>query len=179
MKNYVVLFILGLVLTSCGTRIAYTDAIRDEFGLESEQMVKKVQFHTSATIILEKNKESGNLATDDDGKLVSSSNKEENRVIIPVGTKCIFDAYGPNGELVLRFEVGAGKVITFAQRPGTTSGKYYLVADWNSGRSGGVLKYGNETFTATTTSGTAYLEVIRKRLQKTKRKDRVVGGMKV
>ncbi|OFZ58718.1 MAG: hypothetical protein A3D92_05320 [Bacteroidetes bacterium RIFCSPHIGHO2_02_FULL_44_7] len=179
MKNYVLLFIVGLVLTSCGTKIAYTDAIRDEFGLESEQMVKKVQFYTSATIILEKNKESGNQGTDSDGKLVTSSNKEQDRIIIPIGTKCVFDAYGPNGELVLRFEVGAGKVITFAQRPGTTSGKYYLVADWNSGRSGGVLKYGNETYTATTTSGTAYLEVIRKRLQKTKRKDRVVHGMKV
>lgn len=171
--------IAGLVLMSCGTRVPYTNQIRDEFGLESEQAVKKVQFFTSATIILEKNKESGNQGTDDNGALVTSSNKEQDRVIIPVGTKCVFERYGANQELVLRFEVGAGRTITFAERPGTTSGKYYLVADWNNGRGGGVVQYGNDTYTATSSSGTAYLQVIRKRLQKTKRKDRVVKGMKV
>ncbi len=179
MKKYVLLLIVGVVLASCGTKIPYTNEIRDEFGLESEQMVKKVQFYTSATIILEKNKESGNQGTDESGKLVTSSNKEQDRVIIPIGTKCVFDGYGPNQELILRFEVGAGKTVTFATRPGTTSGKYYLVADWNNGRSGGTIQYGNETYTATSSSGTAYLQVIRKRLQKTKRKDRVVKGMKV
>jgi len=179
MKKYILFLIVGIILASCGTKIPYTNQIRDEFGLENEQMVKKVQFFTSATIIMEKNKQSGNQGTDDDGKLVSQSNNEQDRVIIPIGTKCVFEGYGPNDELILRFEVGVAKTITFAMRPGTTSGKYYLVADWNNGRSGGVIKYGNETYTATSSSGTAYLQVIRKRLQKTKRKDRVVKGMKV
>ena len=176
MKKYILFFIVGIILASCGTKIPYTNEIRDEFGLESE---KTVQFFTSATIIMEKNKVSGNQGTDSDGKLVSSSNKEQDRVIIPIGTKCIFDGYGPNQELILRFEVGVAKTITFATRPGTTSGKYYLVADWNNGTNGGIIQYGNETYTATSTSGTAYLQVVRKRLQKTKRKDRVVKGMKV
>lgn len=179
MRKYILFLILGVVLASCGTKIPYTNQIRDEFGLESEQMVKKVQFFTSATIVMEKNKESGAQGTNEDGKLVTSSNKEQNRVIIPLGTKCVFEGYGPNQELILRFEVGVAKTITFALRPGTTSGKYYLVADWNNGRSGGVIQYGNETYVATSSSGTAYLQVVRKRLQKTKRKDRVVKGMKV
>lgn len=179
MKKYILLLITGIVLVSCGTRVPYTDAIRDEFGLESEQTVKKVQFYVSSTIILEKNKVSGAQGTDDDGKLVTSSNKEQDRIIIQPGTPCVFESFGTGGQLVLRFETGSGKVITFATRPGTTSGKYYLVADWNNGGVGGVLVYGNETFTATTSSGTAFLEVVRKRLQKTKRKDRVVKGMKV
>lgn len=179
MKKYILFLVLGVIVASCGTKIPYTNDIRDEFGLESEKKVKQVQFITSATIIMEKNKQSGNQGTDDDGALVSQSNKEQNRVIIPIGTKCIFDGYGANEELILRFEVGVAKTITFAMRPGTTSGKYYLVADWNNGRSGGIIQYGNETYTATSSSGTAYLQVVRKRLQKTKRKDRVVKGMKV
>ena len=76
-------------------------------------------------------------------------------------------------------ETGAGKTITFAQRGNSTSGKYYLVADWNNGKNGGSLIYGNQPYMATSSSGVAYLQVVKKRLQKTKRKDRVVKGMKV
>ena len=179
MKKYLALFIVGLILASCGTKIPYNNQVRDEFGLESKQQVKKVQFFTSATIILEKNKQSGNQTTDDDGALVTSSNSEQDRVIIPIGTKCIFEKYGDNEELIVRFEQGTGKNLTFAMRPGTTSGKYYLVADWKNGSAGGTIKYGNEIYSVTSSSGTAYLQVVRKRLQKTKRKDRVVKGMKV
>ena len=174
--KYIFIALVGLLLVSCGTRIPYTNEIRDEFGLDSEQTIKKVQFITSATIILEKSHESGNQGTDEDGALVSSSNKEQDRVIIPIGTKCVFERFGAQDELVLRFETGVNKTINFAVRQGTTNSKYYLVADWKNGKT---INYGNEMYVATGSSGAAYLEVIRKKLQKTKRKDRVVKGMKV
>lgn len=177
--KYAFLLVIGIVLSSCGTRVPYTNQVKDEFGLDTEKQMAKVQFFTSATIILEKNKQSGNQTTDDDGALVSSSNTDQDRVIIPNGTKCVFDSYGPNDELVLRFETGVGKTISFMMREGSTSGKYYLVANWNGGSRGGDITYGNDVYTATTSSATAYLQVIRKKLQKTKRKDRVVKGMKV
>ncbi|MGY8926987.1 MAG: hypothetical protein ACKVJC_06800, partial [Flavobacteriales bacterium] len=81
--KYLFIAIIGLLLVSCGTRVPYTNQVRDEFGLDSEQMVKKVQFLTSATIILEKNKQSGGQATDDSGVLVSSSSNEQDAVTIP------------------------------------------------------------------------------------------------
>ena len=174
--KYLLIAFVGIILASCATKVAYTDQLRDEFGLDSEQSIKKVQFLTSSTIILEKNKVSGNLDTDDDGNLVQSSNNQQNRVIIPAGTKCVFVRYTENGGIVCRFEVGSGKEITFGQRQGSGSGKYYFVADWSN--KGGV-KYGNEMFSATTASATAYIIVKKKKLNKTKRKDRVVKGMKV
>ena len=177
--KYLIIAIVGLLLVSCGTKVPYTNQVRDEFGLDSEKMIRKVQFITSATIILEKNKVSGSQGTDDDGTLVSSSNKEQDRIIIPLGTECVFESYGENQALILRFETGTGKTITFAQRGGSTSGKFYLVADWNNGQNGGALTYGNEPYMATSSSGVAYLQVVKKKLQKTKRKDRVVKGMKV
>ena len=177
--KYVFLVVIGIVLSSCGTRVPYTNEIKDEFGLETEIQMRKVQFFTSATMILEKNKKSGNQSTNNDGALVTASNTDQERVIIPNGTKCVFDSYGPNGELVLRFEVGVGKTISFLMREGSTSGKYYLVAKWNGGTKGGDITYGNDLYVATTASATAYLQVIRKKLQKTKRKDRVVKGMKI
>lgn len=176
--KYALLFILGITLFSCGTKVPYTNEIRDEFALDSDKQMRKVQFFTSATIILEKSKSSGNQGTAEDGTLVTNSSKTEDRVIIPINTKCVFDGFGPNGELVLRFEVGVGKTVSFAVRANQTSGKYYLVADW-TGDKGGKLSYGNETYYASSSSGNAYLMVVLKKLQKTKRKDRVVKGMKV
>jgi hypothetical protein len=172
------IFLVASLLVSCGTQVAFTDAIRTEFGLDNEIELRKVQFYTSATIILEKSKSQGNQNTAQDGALVTSSSKVEDRVIIPVGTKCIFDGFGPKGELMLRFETGPGKNISFAVRPNQSSSKYYLVADWSSDK-GGKLNYGSEVYFATASSGSAYLNVKLKKLQKTQRKDRVVKGMKV
>lgn len=176
--KYALLFIVGLTLLSCGTKVPYTNEIRDEFGLETDKSLRKVQFYTSGTIILEKSKSSGNQGTSDDGALVTNSSSEQDRVIIPINTKCVFDGFGPNGELMLRFEVGTGKTISFAVRANQTGGKYYLVADWTQDK-GGKLTYGNETYYANSSSGNAYLMVVLKKLQKTKRKDRVVKGMKI
>lgn len=178
MKRIVPLFIL-IFLVSCGVKVPYTNDIKEEFNLSSVDKVKKVQFYTSATIIIERSKQSGNQGTADDGALVSNSNKEQDRVIIPINTKCVFDSYGPNGELIVRFETGVGKTLTFTVRQAqATNAKYFLVADWTNEK-GGKLSYGNETYFASSASGTTYLMVKRKNLQKTKRKDRVVKGMKV
>ncbi|MEY4604104.1 MAG: hypothetical protein RIT43_1396 [Bacteroidota bacterium] len=178
MKRILPFFIL-IFLSSCGVKVPYTNDIKDEFNLSSVDKVKKVQFYTSATIIMERSKQSGNQGTADDGALVSNSNKEQDRVIIPINTKCVFDSYGPNGELIVRFETGVGKTLTFTVRQAqATNAKYFLVADWTNEK-GGKLTYGNETYFASSSSGTTYLMVKRKNLQKTKRKDRVVKGMKV
>ena len=172
-------FIILIFLVSCGVKVPYTNDIREEFNLSAVDKVKKVQFYTSATIILERSKQSGNQGTAEDGALVTNSNKQQDRVIIPINTKCIFDSYGPNGELVVRFETGVGKTLTFAVRQTQSSNvKYFLVADWTNEK-GGKITYGNESYFAASSSGNTYLMVKRKNLQKTKRKDRVVKGMKV
>lgn len=176
--KYALLIIIGLTLYSCGTKVPYTNEIKEEFSLDTDKQLRKVQFFTSATVIFEKSTSSGNQGTDDDGSLVVNSNKEQDRVIIPINTNCVFDGFGPNGELMLRFEVGVGKTISFAVRANQTSGKYYLVADWIEGKGGKIL-YGNEHYFVNSTGGNTYLMVILKKLQKTKRKDRVVKGMKV
>ena len=177
MKTLYILSVLVL-LSACGVKVPYTNEIRDEFGLDSEKNIKKVQFYTSTTVILEKSKSSGNQVTSDSGALVTNSSKEENRIIIPVNTKCVFEGYGPEGELIIRFETGLGKTLTFATRPGQQTSKFYLVADWSS-QKGGELKYGNETYTIPSSAGNTHLMVVLKKLQRTKRKDRIVKGMKV
>jgi hypothetical protein len=170
--------VLVLLLISCGTKVPFNNEIRERFDLNTDKDLRKVQFFTSQTIILEKSKSSGNQGTTDAGALVTNSNKEENRVIIPIFTKCVFDGFGPNGELMLRFELGTGKTISFSVKSKEPTAKYYLNAEWTVNQ-GGKLQYGNEQFSTMSTSGNAYLLVVTRRLQKTKRKDRVVKGMKV
>jgi len=179
MKYLLILFV-GTLLASCGQQIAYTKAVEEEFGLESESNIKKVQFMVSTNIVLVRSSSSGNQGTNEDGTLVSSSNKEEERVVIPVNTKGIFEKYGDNGEIMVRFETGPGKSIVFAVRAGQEKGKYFFVADWKADPSkGGKIEYGNQTYFAEKNAASAYLMVLKKKLHKTKRKDRIVKGMKV
>lgn len=175
--KYALLLFVGLFLVSCGTKVPFTSAVQDEFDLNDAQSLAKVQFFTSATIYLERSKESGNQGTTEDGTLVQNSNKEQDRIIIPIGAKCVFESL--DGEnIVVRFEAGVGNTISFGVREGQSSGKYYLLADWTA-KEGGKMEYGNNVYYATTASGTAYIQVMKKKLTKMKRKDRVVKGMKV
>lgn len=177
MRYVAILFLLGL-LASCGVKVPFTQKTRQNFDLDSEKSMGKVQFFTSATIILQRSQESGSQGTSSDGSLLENSSKNEDRIIIPIGTKCIFERFDENNNIVVRFESGAGNTISFGVRQGQASGKYYFLADWKSGK-GGKITYGNKEYYANSASGAAYLQVVTKRLMKTQRNDRVVKGMKV
>jgi hypothetical protein len=176
MKYLIACFLTVLLVSSCGTPVAYTDTLKDQYDLTPEGLIK-VQFFTSSIIILEKSSTSGNQTTGDDGTLVSNSSKTQDRVIIPPKTKCVYEKTTETGEIVVRFEVGTNKTLSFAPRATQNNGKYYLVADWK--QTGGTINYGNETYNVQTGGSSAYLEVKKKSFQRTKRKDRIVKGMKV
>ena len=175
--KYITILSLSIVLFSCGVKVPVTNQLKEDYSLNEKNM-KMVQFYSSQTIILTKSKTSGSQGAAADGTLVTSKNSEQDRIIIPSNTKCLFDSYGPNGEVLIRFEMGQGKTLKFAVRPTQVEGKYYLTANWKQDLGGEIL-YGNETYFATAESGTAYLMVVLKKLNKTKRKDRIVKGLKV
>jgi hypothetical protein len=177
MKSLVFFTLIVIGLSSCGVKVPLTQAIKEEYNL-TEQNMKKVQFFVSSEIILQRSSKKGSSGTTSDGTLVSQSANEQNRIIILPRTKCVFESYGDGKEVLIRFEVGAGKYITFATRPNMDNGKLYLQAKWEQGK-GGKIEYGNEEYYATPESGNAFLMVKIKKSQKTKRSDRVVKGMKV
>ncbi len=176
MKRILAFIFIPLLISSCSQILPYTDQLRDQFDLTPENMMK-VQFYTSSNIILEKSHSSGNQTTGTAGELVINSSKTQDRIIIPTNTRGVFEKMGDNNEIVVRFEMGSGKVIRFATRVTQTSGKYYLVADWKN--NGGTLEYGNETYKVGTGGSSAFLQVRMKKMQKITRKDRIVKGMKV
>ena len=182
MKNIFALIVLSFVFYSCAVKVPYTKEVSQEFGLESEEKMRKVQFFTSSTIILNQVAEaSSETTTDGSGTLVSSSTSESESLIIPANTKCIFEGYGPNKEIRVRFETGDKKFLQFLSKGNQMRDRFYFVANWKA--SGGpVVDYGGKTFKVDMMRGAArssYIRVSKKRLQSTKRKERVIKGMKV
>jgi hypothetical protein len=178
MKYLFILFTL-FVGVSCGVKVPFTEDIKKEYSLDDAENMKKVQFYTSTTIVLEKSILRGSKAKTEDGTLVTSKNKIQDRIIIPVNTKCIFDSYDANGNVNIRFELGSGKTIKFGIRENQVTGRYYFIASNWDYEKGGEVQYGGDTYYATSNSGNAFLLVVIKKLQKTRRKDRVVKGLKV
>lgn len=176
MKYFVVLLSI-VILASCATKIPYTSKIKEEFDLTDDKL-KEVQFYTSKTIILERDEEHQTTATTGkDGDLVVNSTSSSERIVIPANRPCIFEKMEEDGTIQIRFELGAGRVLRFKQRPNLTSDKFYLLADWKDAK--GELDYGGAVYYAVSGSSAAFLVVKLKQWKKNKRKDRVVKGMKV
>lgn len=175
--KFILAAVLGLTLFSCSQRVAYTEDVRREYELDADRM-KKVQFYTSSPIILQRSKQTGTQAISEDGKLIDSKQSTEDRLIINPNTKCIFEKYGDKGEVFIRFEAENGKTLKFAVRPNQVNGRFYLDANWKSEK-GGEVQYGNQTYYANSASGNAFLMVSVQKLKKTKRKDKVIKGIKV
>ena len=181
MKKIFYILLLSTVIISCGVKVPYTTAIRDEFGLDTDAEMKKIQFYTSSTIILNQAvKSNSDISTDENGALVSSSSSEKETIIIPGNTKCVFDSFGPKNELKVRFESGTGKTLTFVPK-GTRSKRFYFSADWKNPK-GPKIKYGKSIYSVDrvrTSPTSTYLQVVKKSFRKTKRKERVIKGMDV
>jgi len=143
--KYALLFIVGIILLSCGVKIPYTDEIRDEFSLNNGNL-DKVQFYTSATIILER---------------VTSETNE--RIIIPVNTKCVWQSTDKSGNLIIRFDESSESTLTFKST--SNRGKMYLyLKDFNSNGKYAVVYYNNLKYYCTSSSGNAYLMVVIKKI---------------
>lgn len=169
-----------LLLASCATQVPYTNLIRDEFALDSEEKLSKVQFYISHTIVMDEVIKNENSTTTSNGTLINSSSTKKESVIIQAGTPCIFDSYGDRGEILVRFETGESKTLKFFSK-NEANRKYYFDVDWNQA-GGPKIQYGDVTYKIDVMRGSprsAYLKVAKKKLEKVKRKDRFVRGMKV
>lgn len=157
-------------------KIPYTNRIKNEFNLNSSSL-KKVQFYTSGTMILEPVKESmqSNISS---GSLYSVITSQE-RIIIPINTPCIIESANQNGALNVRFENASGSILSFASR-GSVDSKYYLMADWSNANSNNwIVTYQGQNYRINSAAGNVYLMVKMKGFNNNKRKDRVIGGMKI
>ena len=166
-----------VILGSCATKVPYTTKIRSEFDLTPEKL-KKVQFYTSEIIILERSDKQSKVATtSESGELVTSERSTSERIVIPANRPCVFEQMEDDGTVQIRFEMGDGRVLRFAERQNISNGRFYLVAQWANGK--GELDYGGSVYFAVRQSASAYLMVNLKNWKKNQRKERVGKGMKI
>lgn len=171
------LLLAVVLLGSCATKVPYTKEVKKEFSLTPDKL-KKVQFYSSETIILERSDSQNKMTTtSESGDLVSSSVASSERIVIPANRPCIFEKMNENGSIQIRFEMGAGRTLRFTERKNISNGRLYLKALWKNGK--GELDYGGAVYYAVRGSASAYLMVKLKNYKKNSRKDRVVKGLKV
>lgn len=174
-----ILFALSvlLIMGGCATKVPYSPKIKEEFGLTTDKL-KKVQFYTSRTIILEKSSEQERVSTTGKGgELVASERSSSERIVIPSNRPCIFEEMEEDGTIQIRFEPGGGRVLRFKERKNISNGRFYLEAQWDNGK--GELDYGGAVYYAVSGSASSYLMVKLKKWKKNKRSERVVKGMKI
>ncbi len=181
MKKIIFLLSMLNILISCGMKVPYTDELKNEFNLDSEEKMRNVQFSISQTIILDQEYKSENQNTTENGTLISSSNSKKETLIIPAGRKCIFEGFGTDGEIKVRFEEGEEKYLTF-KTDGISNRRYNFKADW-SAKGGPKINYGGNVFKIdmqrASNVRSSYLQVHKRNLQKNRRKARVIKGLKV
>lgn len=173
MKSIKLISIVMLLLfASCKTgKVPFTTDIQKQYAF-SEKTLKKVQFYTSDEIILYKIKEEGD-ASIRDGKLFILNQKDCEKIIIKRNTPCILEKVIDQNKFLFSFEYGDNKYIAFGN---TSTGAYSLLAkDWEN--SIGTLKYADKMYA--TGNGDVYLNVVLKKLNRLKSKERIVKGRKV
>ncbi len=177
--KYIFVLLAALALGSCAIKIPYTKEIKEQSSIDTDAEMKRLQFFTSGTIILEQVLPSDReLKTDENGVLIDGSTKVKERIIIPTNTKCVFDEFGERDKIMVRFEEGKGKTLTFDIKP--NGKRYYL--DVNTNEPGGpIVKYGKNTYKLdmVRSSGTSVYLLIKKNTKQARSKGRIVPGMKV
>lgn len=164
--------VVSISLFSCrAKKMAFTPDIQKQNSF-SESTLKQIQFYTSDIIILYNTKQDGNVYIDN-GKILIDSDKECEKIIIPKNTPCVLEKIIDQDKFVLSFEYGKSRLLYFTNN----SGQCYSLAakEWKDGI--GKLNYANNHYL--TNSGTVFLTVKVKKLNKIRKKQRVITGRKI
>ena len=84
-KILIALLALSVILTSCSSKVPFTTGEQTKYKL-SDDDVKSLQFYTMGDIVITNGK-SDKSNTTEDGELVIKDEQNQNKVIIPSGTR--------------------------------------------------------------------------------------------
>jgi hypothetical protein len=168
--------IVTLALASCSPKIQFTQAVKEQNQLTDDEM-KKLQFYTSGDIVLQRNQKDDSGKETDDGELVLTSGSSVDQVIIPAGTPGIVVGAKGNNAMLVRFEPGEGKYLVFGDL-NNRKGPYQLIPEGEKGGKKYVTYAGNK-YSLSGTSEYVSLTFKMKRLNKVRKDERVVKGMKL
>lgn len=166
--------VIVLVMASCSPKIPLTNEVREKYSIQDEDL-SRLQFYNSATITLYRvSSAGGNKIVD--GRLVITSDKEEDSIVIPEGTAGVYEKSLGASKIGISYEVGEGRFLVFG--PQGKAGRYLLHAEeWVS--QNGKLTYAGQTYYASPASANAYLLFKLKKLTNYQKKERIAKGRKI
>jgi len=161
-------------LSGCASgRIPFTQNLRDQYGLEGEEL-KKLQYFVSGDVTLQREfrREEGEISKSH--KLVKKEGGLVEEVFIAAGTPGVATEVGATS-ISVSFEPGGSLVFGSPSSDRDPERKYRLSAKrWADYY--GELVYDNKTYYAVKESGDAYLEVGAESLDAVEKKRKVLPG---
>lgn len=159
---------LFLLVSCTSQKVAFTSELQQKYCF-SEIQLKKVQFYTSADIILIKT-EVNDEALIANGKVLVVDKKNSETIIIRKNTPCVLVHIIDDNKFLFSFEYGENRLLLF----GNNEGGYYSLMAKNWKVKNGIVHYANKTYT--TSSGNVYLTISSNMLRQLKSKERVLYG---
>ena len=166
-------FLLSVVgfLCSCSTqKVPYTTDIQNTYKF-SEDKLKNVQFYTSSDIILYTTNNNGRTEVQD-GKILLNDSKFIDKIVIEKNTPCILERKLNDNTFIISFELGVGKILCFKN-----NGNVYALSASVWSDTEGLIRYSGKNYF--TTSSEAFLLVEMKNINRIKKKEHLVQGLRV
>jgi hypothetical protein len=162
--------IVGLFVSCTSQKVAYTPDIQNTYGF-SEERLQSIQFYTSEdiTLFINKSNQATRIAN---GKVIIDASDIEDAIFIPRNTPCVLVKKIDSNILVVSFESGQGKQISFINNGNTYS---IGAKDWVGNQ--GVLKYGNKNYF--TISKETFLMIKVRKLNHIIRSQRTIRGRRL
>ena len=177
LKIFAAAVLLAVTFSAAGCasqRVAFTQGIRTQYDLESEEL-KNLQYYVSSDITLQRDfrREEGEISKSH--KLVKKEGGLMEQVVIHAGTPGIATEVGATS-LAVSFEPGASLIFGSPPSDRDPERKYKLSAKrWTDYY--GEIVYDGKTFYAVEGSGQANLEVGVESLDAVQKKKKVLPGM--
>ena len=178
MKNTIFLFISSLLLfiSACSPSLSPFTQRLVEKNRWSESDLKKIQFYSSADIILYRDYSSG-MSRIESGEIKMINGRKIEEIRIPKGTPGVAVFQPKNNRLAVSFEEHNDRFLIFGPNPKRGNSYVLLASEWKNRR--GKVKYNDQQYYTTTESAVATLLVDIKKSKKVKVKSRSVKGRKV
>ncbi len=175
MRKLILFISLITLLGSCKNLVPYTDAMKKQHNWSNEQ-VKRIQFYVSRDIVLHRELTEGSTEIVG-GKIKTIRGKKVDEILIQAGTKGVVTDIPKENKMLVSFEIGDDKYLSFGVNPNVGDKYVLLASDWKN-EMGKVHYSGNEYYTDPDSKYAVLLVDLRK-IDQMEVKQHVAKGRKV
>ncbi len=178
MKNssLISISVLFLFIGACSPSLSPFTQRLIEQNRWSEKDLKKIQFYSSAEILLYRDYASG-MSRIESGEIKMVKGRKVEEIRIPKGTPGVAVFQPKSNRLAVSFEDQKDRFLIFGPNPKRGNSYVLLASEWKNRR--GKVKYDDQQYFTTTESAFATLLVDVKKSKKIKVKSRSVKGRKI